>query len=272
MAIKISDQEFNSLVAEVERELGLASATNLSKADGDDEKDPKDGPPAAPESPAPSAPPDASASAAPPASPSPDASAPPADPSASPSADPAASPDGSADQPMDPEQLKAEYAALAPEELKMHYLAAKAALMAASPGAAGDGSAAPGGPPAPASASAPSAAPVVPTQKKEEPTVAAPMVMGKSEDTAKIAELQKNVDIMSKALDLLIGTPQRKAVTSISGLNKSETPKSMTRPEVMAKLNEKSRDPKLSKSDRTLINQFCLGNLPDANSLAHLLQ
>ncbi len=41
--------------------------------------------------------------------------------------------------------------------------------------------------------------------------------------------------------------------------------------EAIAKLNVKAKDPKLAKSDRTLINKFCVGEV-DAQQIAHLLK
>jgi hypothetical protein len=158
----IKDADLKQILAEVEAEVGTlfkAEAEKLIKGEGSPESSPAEsspgegsaggeasagGPPAASPAGAPSAPPAAPAGMAPgaPASPSP-AGAP---------ADPAA-----AMAPPSQEELVAEYSKLPPEELKSHYLAAKAALFQVMGGAGDMGAGAPPAPGAP-----PGAAPVGP--------------------------------------------------------------------------------------------------------------
>ncbi len=91
-------------------------------------------------------------------------------------------------------------------------------------------------------------------------------------ELAKVQGLTKSlVELTTK----LIQRPQRKAVTALSELGKSEpsTPtvnvESMTKSEIIARLNEKARG-ELKKSDRELINSFCVGSA-DVKQIAHLL-
>lgn len=193
--IKVSDQELKAILSELESELQSALGTSLNKSEDGDEKSkstpPKkdgegssseggdkapppggeggegsgDAPPPAPEGseggdvppppgadapPAPGAP-AVPPPAAPPAPATPAAAGAPVDPAAAGSQAPALQ--------TDPAALQAEYATLPPDQLKMHYLAAKSALFAATQAAAP----APAAPaPAPAPAAAPPMAPPVP--------------------------------------------------------------------------------------------------------------
>lgn len=332
MPITLSDTEMDSILKEVEQELGVVlknEGAKLAKAaDGDDDGDSDDksggsdsAPPASDGGSSsggdsvPSAPPasasDASASAPPGAA---DGSAPPSDGSAS--ADPAAQ--GSAG-PMDVQGLTQEYAQLPDDVLEMHYVAAKAALMERLQGQSASGSAPAGSPPASPSPSAPPASPPAspspsasasappmpppdqsapPTQKAEMvpagKKVAAPAANGgkeapikKSEEVlaleAKVDEQTKMIEGLAKATEILLTTPQRRAVTSVAFMAKTESDKAgndttevvdvnkLSKSEITAKLSEKSKDPKLAKSDRTLINQFCVGTV-NVDKIAHLLK
>lgn len=316
--IRLTDPELESILAEVERDLAVvlkSEQDKLQKAqedgDGDDKGSapPSDG---GSDDASASAPPSDDSGSAPPEASSPDASAggpPPAD-AASASADPAAA-DGSAG-PMDMDSLKAEYASLPPEELKMHYLACKQALLevmqqGAGAGASPDPSAPPGaspspdagspppGPPAGAASPSPSAppgppaAPMSPSPSPDQPPPAmkgemkaspanggGKPKMAKSEDEkdAKIADLEQQVTLLAKAVDLALATPQRKAVTSVGFLAKTEdkpADKQLSRDDIKARLSEVAKRPNLAKSDRDLINKFCVGTA-DASAIAHLLK
>jgi len=92
-------------------------------------------------------------------------------------------------------------------------------------------------------------------------------------------DLKAQVAGLSKAVKILLETPNRKAVTSISelpflkkndGSDAKAAPAALTKKEILAKLNLKAEDSKLSKSDRTLINQFCVGSV-DVSQISHLL-
>lgn len=184
---QIDENQLDSILAEVERELGklAKSEAGLAKArpgestsaeDKPDESttDPKgDNTSAASASPDPaSASPDASGSAPPPAASASDPdgdgdvdAGPGASAATDPDADGAGSPDASAggdpaaDQgPIDPQALMAEYTKLSPEDQKLHYMCLKQVLMQTLAGAGADDGSAP--PPAgpDASAGAPPAA------------------------------------------------------------------------------------------------------------------
>ena len=297
----------------------LAKAKDGDDGDSDDKGDSSgSAPPAASDS----APPGGdSASAAPPGTPpaGPDASAPPgaADGSAPPG-DGSASADPAAEQSaQDPQALTAEYSQLDDQTLEMHYVACKAALMErlqgqsasasagsppgsppASPSPAASPSAPPGSPPASPSASAPPGPPPDLTQKgemkagKQMSEHAAAnggkgSQMKKSEEVvaleAIVAEQGQMIEGLAKATELLLTTPQRKAVTSVAYMAKTESDAApstqatdvmkLTKSDINAKLSEKAKDAKLSKSDRTLINQFCVGTPGvGVDKIAHLLK
>lgn len=197
------------------------------------------------------------------------------------------------------EALQAEYAKLDPEALKMHYLAAKSALVAAM---GAEQSAAPG-----PEASAPPAAPAPPAAAPMAPEQSgAPMAMGelkagkamdlsdggiggeiskgkmgKSESDLKVEALEKQLEEQNLALLQLaevVATPIRKSVKGLSDLKfieRTEEPKTtsaakMTKAEVTATLREKVRGGKLSKSDKELVSKYYAGSV-DATKLEHLL-
>ena len=151
--------------------------------------------------------------------------------------DPAAGGDPAGGGDMSPEALQAEYAKLPPEELKMHFLACKAALMAVM-GGAGDG-AAPGGPEASAPPAPPapeaSAPPAPPMGKKEFGGDGSGKMkagkMAKSEDILSLeqrlakmeARSSAEVEEMKKALaskDETIANLEKKMVEVVSGFKK----------------------------------------------------
>lgn len=302
--IKVSDTELTAILNELESDLGdlLGSAAGkLAKSREEDEGSAAGSAPAAASASAEggegSAPaPEASASAAPPA---PEASAPAPEASAAPAPDAAAAPEADAGMeqgPVDPAALEAEYAKLPPEELKAHYLAAKAALFAVMGGASAGApagappdasasaapvppgasaapapSAVPPPPPAPsAPAAGPSATPVDPTLGKAAMPSNPNGSLGKSE----VDDLKAQVATMAKALSLLAGSPMRKAITDLSYVPKAGEEKpavKLTKGEVLGKLKEVTRNPSLQKSDRDLINRYCEGGV-DVSAIEHLLK
>lgn len=281
--MKLKETELKAILAEVEQEINdllKAEGKKLAKAAGDDDAEgsaPPEGssaPPDAPEaSPGEESPGEASAPA------DKDASPAPADASPAPGADgqdPAAD-----DQPMDMESLKAEYAKLPPEELKMHYMAAKAALFmavgggqeASAAGDAGQPAPAPSAPPSEASAPAPAmkkelqASPGSGGQMKKSET-AAPQVDPRDEE---IKLLKSQVEGLAVVVDKVLAQPLRKAITSVAHLPKTEVEKkTLTKEEINVKLSEKAREP-LKKSDRDLINKFYTGSAGLAD-IEHLLK
>lgn len=266
--------QLQAIIAEVEAEveqLLKSEASALAKGDGDADKD--DAPPAEASSPAASpasdAPPAAEAS-----SPAPDApDAPPADAAPAqdaPPADPASAQDASA--PMDVDSLKAEYAKLPPEELKMHFLACKAAMFDSMGGQDEASAGAPPAPPAPAAS--PAAPPDMMGKAELKVSKEANGGMAKSEDASENAELKKQVELLTKSVELLLTTPQRKAITGVSYLGKSEASaekktQKLSKSEISQKLADKARG-ELKKSDRDLINDYCYGRIT-VEKIEHLL-
>jgi hypothetical protein len=202
-------------------------------------------------------------------------------------ADPAAATDPAADPGAagaeDPADLQAAYATLPLEDLQMHYLACKAALIAAmgndggadAPPAADPAAAA--APPAPPPPAAPPAAP--PALKNELPSDPKangedPANVAKSEKDLTIASLEKRVTERDTALEQLTGAlrkiverPVRKAITSLSDLRKSDGQGStvdlskLSKNEQRALVRKAAEKPNLKKSDRERLNSFFFGNL-----------
>lgn len=157
---------------------------------------------------------------------------------------------------VDPEALKQEYASLPPDQLKMHYMACKQALMeimgaqgAAGPEASagpGPGASAGGPPPGPEGS---------PTFKSE----------------AKIRELEKTVAGLGKVVDILT-KPMRKAVTDVAFVPRTDegsSRKSLSKSEVTEKLRDITAEGRLKKSDKDLVMKFYSGQV-NADALSHL--
>lgn len=191
------------------------------------------------------------------------------------------------------ESLQAEYEGMPLDQQKMHLLALKAAMMKAmmtqemAPPAAPAQTAPAATPPV----APPAAAPVAPPQENVPPLVqkteSDPAVIAKLETLEKSVEsLQKSVkekeEIISnfnKAVEGLKGVivSQRKAVTSVSSLAKSEPASGIdlskiTKEQVTRKLSEVALAGNLKKSDRDLIVSFTVGTEKDVNKVAHLLK
>lgn len=305
MTMKIKDSQVKAILDEVQAELGSlldAETARLAKAVEESPGEAPEGDAGGDSAPA-SAPGPADASAPPDAAPadasaSPDASAP-ADASASPEGAPA---DPAADAgPVDPEALMAEYSKLPPEELKVHYMAAKAALaqiMGGDPEAGGPAGAPPmdpatgsgpvGAPPDAGAGSPPPGAPPMgppggappmdpnapPPTMKAEPQASVPATGGtqraavpdaivhKSEDATKIKDLEEQVELLVKAVDLVIGQPMRKAVTGVSFVPRTADSKApLSKEEINAKLGEVIRSRKLNKSESERAISYTMGNI-----------
>ena len=290
-----------------------AEATGLRKSAGEPENTPPFE--ETPGAPAPgaaevSSPGDASATG-----PSPDVSASPEaspdDGSASPSPDDGSSPapeDPAADQGMmDPAQLQVEYMKLPPELLKAHYMAAKAALfelMGAAQGASPSPDAGSMPPPGASPSPSPSPAPVPPAMKAEVPAsikdipATAEMKpgegggkdavpgdikpLGKSEKDAKIEELEaqsadqaKQIELLAKAVELAMGTPVRKAITTVSAVPKGGTaPEKAEAPSkdaVRGQIRKAMSSGKLNKNEKDKIFSYTLGNT-DFSEIAQILE
>lgn len=304
--IKFNKEQLDEMLAAVAVDITemlkneSAALTKGAKDDAPAEESEGSEGPAAPEASAPEA-------SGPPAGP--EASAPEAGPPAE--VAPPAGPEASAPAPapgqgeIEPaptvEQLQAEYSQLDPEQLKMHYLACKGALLASMGGGAGPEASAPAGPPAPPAgppagpeASAP---PMAMGEKSGKQVVlgdakgnggkieAGKMSKSEIEKDEKIAKLEKSqadqteaVAQLAKVIETVL-QPVRKSVKGISDVRfvaRTEEPKvspvsSLTKKEVTAKLREKARDIKLSKSDKDLISSYTVGGV-DISKIEHLLK
>lgn len=276
----IKESELRALLAEVEQEIGgllKTEQTKLAKAASDmPEETPGEdhagSPPAS--APPPSAEGSAATSGEDPGNPAespgtetaPEASSP-APEAAGPEAPAAPGQEGG-----DEESLKAEYIKLGqedPEALKAHYLACAEALQSIM--GSQEGSA----PASPEASSPPPAesAPMAPAAKMELADIApdklgdgkdrladiAPGTM-KSEKDERIDSLEKSLESVVGALDKFLGSPLRKAVTSVAAVAKPgevQDGKTWTRIEAMKALGEKAKG-NLKKSDRERINQFAV--------------
>lgn len=242
---------------------------------------------------------------------SPEASgAPPAMGAADGAGDPAAQPgmDGGG-QAADPAALEAEYEKLPPEVLKAHLMACRAAAMKVLGGGMGAGpEAGPESSGAPAAAPSPSPAPEMgaggppPMAKDIDHSIhqkdpgasdhgingtdngamagkhpmagsntVSRQVTEKSEKD--YAALQMQLDQLTKAVEIIAGTPIRKAVTSVDYVPRGESPKAeskLSKAEVTAKLSDVTRNPELKKSDRELINAYYDGKVK-LDKIEHLL-
>ncbi len=109
--------------------------------------------------------------------------------------------------------------------------------------------------------------------------------LGKSEDQLKIERLEEQLQQQNDALLRLTevvakaAKPIRKSVKSLSDLKfieRTETPTNnapemkMSKAEATAKLREKVREGKLSKSDQALVSKFTVGAV-DMSKIQHLL-
>lgn len=258
MPVTINDDELDLLISDVKKNLldvlDTEKAQRLAKAAPPDDE------------PGAGAPPSPSASAGPPVddSPAPPAGgAPPPDAPPAPGAD--APPGGEEAGAPTFDELKAEFAKLAPEELEMYFLAAKAAMQEAqgAPGAGAPPSPSASAGPPPSAAPSPSAPPAMKAEMKPNGELA------KAE--AKIAELSQHVENLAKMVEHL-AVPQRKAITASTYLGKSEDKATtMTDTQIKQKLGERARERDLKKSDRELINSFCVGTV-NKKDIEHLLK
>jgi hypothetical protein len=281
--MKLKDSELKAILAEVQADLDKSldlEVKKLSKAAGEDEMPaeepemsaaPAEETPGEDHAPAEETPGEEHSA---PADEAPMGDEPPADEASAP-ADPAAEDPAAADGAegaMSPEELEAEYSKLDPETLKMHYLAAKAALFAAMGGGAG------GAP----EASAPAAPPAAPPAAGPGMEASAPAPAMKSEkndaslskaEKAELETLREQVKLQEKLFDLL-NAPARKAVTAVDFVAKSEEKadkRVLSKSEVASKLKTVTADAKLSKSDRELVNGYVLGTV-SIDKIEHLLK
>lgn len=164
------------------------------------------------------------------------------------------------------EDLDAKLAALDDDKLKHLYMACKKALFSRMSAQEEEAPApAPEAPAAPEMEKAEEKAEDKKEEEKEELKE-----MKKSEE---FVELQAQNELLQKALTLL-ATPLRKGITGISQVAPAKEEKDVTKmskSEVIEVLNDKAAQENLKKSDRELINGYCLG-LVSLDKVTHLLK
>lgn len=298
----IKDSELKSLLDEVEAELVpflKSQSERLAKASDPDGDGDEDSSPAGEDS-AGGPPPEASASApeasasepVPPSAegsaemPEASAAAPGEAPGEAPGADPAM------DQgPLDPESLKAEYAQLPPEELKMHYVAAKAALFelmgqGAGPDAGagappGAGAGAPPPPMAPPGPEASASAPALKAELKASPGNGGDALKVKKSENDELEALKKSnaemndmLAVLAKAVESKL-VVERKAVTGVNAITKpADAPtdvSTLSKSEIAARINKHAMSPLTKNEDRDLINAYLCKEV-SVEKIAHLLK
>lgn len=204
------------------------------------------------------------------------------------------------DEAQDPEALKAEYMKLPPEELKLHFMAAHAALMELTGGDQGQEGASEGAPTEQPQAPVPAEGTPAPgeqsmVQKKEiKASEGSGGTMKKSEaafesrlktlekalkdkdETIQAMEEKfgKAVEGLTSFVQARTGIGLRKSIAGISFDKKpGDEPElaPMAKSEVVKKLNELTASPSLKKSDRELINKYIISGAPQS-TIAHLLK
>lgn len=183
------------------------------------------------------------------------------------------------------EQLLELYLSMPPEELVMHYQAAKTAIFilmeeeeAAGGGAgAGPGAGSPEASPGPGRGSGPAPESDEFSKAAMNPSAAngskvrAGSYLGKAE-AGLIASLNAKVESLAKAVELVAGKPQRRGFTGFDlAKSVSVSRPRLTRAQVMEKLAEVAATEDLAKSDREKINAFALGGL-DMSAVEHLIK
>ena len=216
-------------------------------------------------------------------------------------------PDAATEQGVPEQTLESQYSALPVEELKLHFVACKTALMAALGAAGGPPAPDASTPPAPPAsvpppAPAPEAASPAPQPgfgKKEFPAAegsGGEMKLGKSEADIKfesrletlekalkekdeyIKDVESKFSAAAEGLTKLINSqPMRKSIAGVSfvaredsGTTSGPQAPTLTKAEAVARCNEISSRPDLKKSDRDLLNKFVTGNIAQ-DQIAHLL-
>jgi hypothetical protein len=99
-----------------------------------------------------------------------------------------------------------------------------------------------------------------------------------AQSNAKHDELKKTFDAVAAVLTKMVENktaPAAKAITSLDHIAKSEEiveEAPLQKEEIHTKLLAKSQDPKTSKADRDLINDFYLSKNVDIKGISHLLK
>lgn len=270
MNFEITDDELAALIAEAEREVEAHLAAVKAEAAKQGEPLKKNAPPTPPEEGVPP--------------PAPEVDAAPAESEPASAIEEEAVVEEEAGAPT-MEELVMAYSELPPDMLKMHYIAAKKVLfdqMAAAEGGAEASPPAPPEGPAPEASAGPGmgsqeALPPEETLKSAKDPNGGKIIPGKSltksETDKRIEELQKSVEGLTKALELALSVPVRKAVTGVAHIAKSEEAapvKTLSKAEITERLKIKTMDPTLSKADRELVNSYYAGNIA-VEKIEHLL-
>jgi len=96
---------------------------------------------------------------------------------------------------------------------------------------------------------------------------AVPDAIKKSEADLKIADLEKQIELMAKAVELSLGTPVRKAITSVAHIPRAtgDAPqaeeKKLSKAEVQAKIRTAVASGKLTKSQKDQLFSYAVGNV-----------
>lgn len=281
MNFEITDDELAALIAEAEREVEAHLAAVKAEAAKQGEPLKKNAPPTPPEEDVPP--------------PAPEADAAPAESEPASAIEEESAVEEEAGAPT-MEELVMAYSELPPDMLKMHYIAAKKALfdqMAATEGGAEASPPAPPEGPAPEasagpgmgsqealppeetlkSAKDPNGGKIIPGKVQKSEAKTKIESLAKSETDKRIEELQKSVEGLTKALELALSVPVRKAVTGVAHIAKSEEVapvKTLSKAEITERLKIKTMDPTLSKADRELVNSYYAGNIT-VEKIEHLL-
>jgi len=192
--------------------------------------------------------------------------------------------EGAEGGPPDMEALVNEYAQLPPQELELHYLATKQALMAVLGGAQGGASGPEGAPPSPPASgpAGPGGPPpeATPTLKSDRAAIAAKdaEIKALQEQLSKSNGRLSNVE---KVIHLMTNRPLRKAITHISHVAKPGTEEKLdksevdvtklSKSEVTERLNKAVRSPDMKKEDRRLVTAY-MYNRANLDDIKHLLQ
>ncbi len=170
------------------------------------------------------------------------------------------------------------YSSMSKAELKAHHDAIKQCLDAAC--ATEEAPAAPEAPAAAPMAKSEETSVEVKVEAKAEEKPAQEVELLKSEisaKSAKVEELQKNLDVVTEFLTKLFAkkpAPAGKAITNLDAIQKSESgveDKTLTKSEITTILAKKAADPSLTKSDREAINAYYL-NGASIDKISHLLK
>jgi hypothetical protein len=161
------------------------------------------------------------------------------------------------DQPLTDEELTQVYSAMEPEEIERHFMIIREILQGIY-GEQGEeqieGEQAPEQEAAPEMEQAPEqeAAPEMEAPSEEEEAFKSENKILKKE----VAALKAGLGNLAKAMEAM--APSRKSFTGILHKSEDTSVATLSKSDITAKINEISRKPTLTKSERTAINTYCL--------------